>query len=255
MTRGVTRAAGLTGMVALLAAALPCAAATSAATNGASPRHAAKSRVTIESSDRLRGNGVTPFAPPLLDTAHFTFTAPGRASTARLDTVERAFRFTPSGQIGNRKALSLGVTSRVVAAAPDASRGAAPVETGAGTAAAYNVGLAVAWRGFAVTGGYSRLDAGLTSLGPNHRDAVDVGLGYRGKNWNTALQVAAESGSPLLLTPLERRYSVDLGGAYAVGPRLSLSGGVRYKLAPIAPSLLDPDRADQSVYLGTAFSF
>ncbi len=238
-------------MVAIFATALPCAAATQPA-----PHHPAKSRVSIETGDRLRGSAVTPFAPPLLDNAHFTFTAPGRtASNARLDTVERAFRFTPSGQTSNRKALSLGVTSRVVAAAVDTSRAAPPAETLAAAPVAYNVGLAVAWRGFAVTGGYSRIDSGLTGLGPNHRDAVDVGLAYRGKNWNTALQVAAESGSPLLLTPLERRYSVDFGGAYALGPRLSLSGGVRYKLAPVAPSLLDADRADQSVYLGTAFSF
>ena len=251
MHRGLKQGAGLTGLVAVLVTALPCAAATALV----APHHAAKSRFSVESGDRLRGSGVTPFAPPLLDTAHFTFTAPGRAATARLDTVERAFRFTPSGQVANRKALSLAVTSRVAGVAPDTSRAAPPVETAAAEPTAYNVGLAVAWRGFAVTGGYSRLDAGIGSLGPNRRDAVDVGLGYRGRNWNTALQVAAESGSPLLLTPLERRYSVDLGGAYALGPRLSLSGGVRYKLAPVAPNLLDADRADQSVYLGTAFSF
>ncbi len=249
MTRGMTRAAGLTGMVAILATALPCAAATQSAS-----QRPTKSRVTVESGERLRGSTVTPFAPPLLDTAHFAFTAPGRASSARFDTVERAFRFTPSGQVNNRKALSLGVTSRVVAAAPDASR-AAVGDASTASPSAYNVGLAVAWRGFAVTGGYSRFDGGAAALGPNRRDAVDVGLAYRGKNWKTALQVAAESGSPLLLTPLERRYSVDLGGAYAVAPRLSLSGGVRYKLAPVAPSILDADRADQSVYLGTAFSF
>ena len=70
-----------------------------------------------------------------------------------------------------------------------------------------------------------------------------------------ALQVAAETGSPLLLSPLERRYSVDFGGAYALRPGVSLSGGVRYKLAPVSPSLVDNDSADKSVYLGTAVSF
>jgi hypothetical protein len=48
---------------------------------------------------------------------------------------------------------------------------------------------------------------------------------------------------------------VEFGGAYAVAPRLSVTGGVRYKLAPETPSLLSPDRPDQSVYLGTNFAF
>ena len=247
MKHGATLFAGLTGLTVIFAVALPCVAS-------AAPRHPVKPRTSLDAAgDRLRAVGLTPFAPPLIDSARFSFTAPGRTSTTRFDSTERSFRFTPSGQTA-RKAVTLGVTSRVVTASADASRNVAP-ESFAVAPAAYNVGLSVGWRGFAVTGGYSRLDAGVTALGPNHREAVDVGLSYRAKNWKTALQLAAESGSPLMLTPLERRYSVDLGGAYAVGPRLSLNGGVRYKLAPIAPGLLDTDRADQSVYLGTAFSF
>jgi hypothetical protein len=70
----------------------------------------------------------------------------------------------------------------------------------------------------------------------------------------TAEQLAGE-GSALLLAPLERRYSVELGGAYAVAPRLSVTGGVRYKLAPTTPTVLDTDRPDQSVYLGTNIAF
>jgi len=241
--------AGLTGVVAVIAAALPCA-ALAAKLPARSPTRA----VTLVDNERLRAAGLIPFAPPLTDSARFTFTAPGRgASTARLDTVDRAFRFTPSGQ-PNRKALSIGVTSRVVAAAPDASR-ADVVETFAASPAAYNVGVSVGWRGFAVGGGYSRIEAPVTALGPNRREAADATLSYHGRNWKTALQLAAETGSPLLQTPAERRYSVDFGGAYIVRPGVSLSGGVRYKLAPVSPSLVDNDRADSSVYVGTAVSF
>lgn len=248
MIRGATRAAGLTGMVAILATALPCAAAASKS----AARHAP--RAAYVDADRLRGSGLTPFSPPLTESARFTFTAPGRGgSTARLDTVDRAFRFTPSGQPGSKKALTIGITSRVVAA-PAAER-AVPVESFAVAPAAYNVGLSVGWRGFSVGGGYSRLEQPMTSLGPNRREAVDASLSYRGKNWKTALQVAAETGSPLVMTPAERRYSVDFGGAYAVRPGVSLSGGVRYKLAPVSPSLIDNDRPDGSVYVGTAFTF
>ena len=230
------------------ALSLVCATPVLAAKTAPSGKAAARQHFTLDST-------LTPFSPPLIDQAKFSFTAPGRgAATARLATVERAFRFTPSGQSDNRKALSIGVSSRLVAASAEATRAAA--ETATTLPAAYNVDLAVGWKGFAINTGYSRVDGGSAFLIPlGRKEALDVGLSYRGKNWRTSLQATAEQGSALLLSPLERRYSVELGGAYAVGPRLSVTGGVRYKLAPEAPTLLDPDRADQAVYLGTNFAF
>lgn len=200
---------------------------------------------------------LTPFQPQVSDPAKFGFTASGNnAASARLQTVERAFRFTPSGQSENRKALSLGVSTRVIAAAPDRSRAAAPTETLAALPSAYNVDLSLAWKGFSVNTGFSRVEPGPTALlSGGRRESVDLGVSYRGKNWKTSLQGTAEQGSLLMYAPLERRYSVELGGAYAVAPRLSVNGGVRYKLAPVSPSPLDPDRADQSVYFGTNFAF
>jgi hypothetical protein len=40
-----------------------------------------------------------------------------------------------------------------------------------------------------------------------------------------------------------------------VAPRFSVTGGVRYKLAPETPSLIEADRPDQAVYLGTNIAF
>lgn len=226
--------------------AVPAAAAKTTGVTVKAP--AAKTHFSLDSN-------LAPFAPPLLDQAKFSFTAPGRAAaTARLQTVERAFRFTPSGQPDNRKALTIGVSSRLVTASADTTRAAA--ETSATLPTAYNVDLAVGWKGFAINSGYSRSDSGTVSLVPlGRKEAVDVGLSYRGKNWRTSLQATAEQGSTLLLSPLERRYSVEASGAYAFGPRLSVTGGVRYKLAPEAPTLLDPDAADKAVYFGTNFAF
>ncbi len=198
---------------------------------------------------------LTPFQPAVTDPGRFSFTAPGSAASARLQTVERAFRFTPSGQSENRKALSLGVTSRVVAAAADHSRAAPPAETLTALPASYNVDVSVAWKGFAVNTGYTRVEPGVTALLDGRRQSFDIGVSYRGKNWTTSLQGTAEKGGVLAYSPQEHRYSVELGGAYAVAPRLSVTGGVRYSLAPVSPSLLDIDRADQAVYFGTAFSF
>jgi hypothetical protein len=237
--------AALLGLTALGLAAGPALAAQTA-TKTAKP---AKQRFSFETP-------LTPFQPAVADAGSFSFTAPGTAATAsRLQTVERAFRFTPSGQSQNPKALSLGVSTRVVAGATDHSRAAPPPEALAALPASYNVDLSLAWKGFAVNTGFTRVEPGPLALLSQRREAVDLGVSYRGKNWKTTLQGTAEEVSPLLFAPLERRYSVEFGGAYAVMPRLSVTGGIRYKLAPETPSLLEPNRADQSVYLGTNFAF
>lgn len=208
------------------------------------------------------------FAPALLDTARFSFTAPGQtAATARMQAAEHAFRFTPSGSNDSRRALSLGVNSRVVAAAPDTSRAAAPGQFAGPGPTAYNVDASVGYRGFAVSGGYTHADnvftAGTvpTSLTPPSREALDLGLSYRGKSWKTSVQLGSETiaaainSATLVQTPAERRYSVEVGGAYAVAPGIAVTGGLRYKLTPTDGALTDPQRKDRAVYLGTAFAF
>ena len=209
----------------------------------------AKQRFSLETP-------LTPFQPTISDSSKFSFTASGsNPAMSRLQTLERAFRFTPSGQSDNRKALSLGVSTRVTAATTDRSRAAPQVDSLASLPAAYNVDLSVGWKGFAVNTGFGHVEPGPGALLAGPRDSVDLGLSYGGKNWRTSLQGTAEQGSLLALSPLERRYSVQLGGAYAIAPRVSVNGGLRYKLAPLTPSLLDPNRDDQAVYLGTNVAF
>lgn len=246
----------------------PLALAAEAATRPAVKASKPKPKISVDAdgaTERLRAGGLTAFAPSLLESTRFSFTAPGRsAASARVQSVERAFRFTPSGNPEGRKALSIGVSTRALTPAADTSRAAAPVETAA-LPSAYNVDLAVGWRGFAVNGGYTRADPGIGAAAfgggaplaafAGRREAVDVGLSYRGKGWKTSLQVAAEQGSPLFLSPLERRYSVEFGGAYALNRRLSVAGGVRYQTSPVAPGILDEPREDGSVYLGTNIAF
>ncbi|MBA3835318.1 MAG: hypothetical protein H0X53_05665 [Sphingomonas sp.] len=49
---------------------------------------------------------------------------------------------------------------------------------------------------------------------------------------------------------------MDLGGSYALNRRLSVTGGVRYKVEHDRLSALSDDRIDsQAVYVGTAFKF
>jgi hypothetical protein len=261
-------AATLTRAALLLAVAMPLtavpgfAAPAFAATTQATKR-TVSNKVTLQSdlnTDRLHPTNLGAFSPGTLDTK-FSFTAPGKsAATARAQTIENAFTFTPSGHAGSRKALSIGVNTRMLATAADTSHAAAPADTLVTAPTGYGVDVAVGWHGFAVSGGYSRVDAvAPTSLNPNKREAVDLGLSYRYKSWKTSLQVAAESGALLPYSPLantnEQRYSAEMSAAYALSPQLSLSGGVRYELMPLTTGTFDPARTDSSVYLGTAFSF
>lgn len=185
------------------------------------------------------------------DDTRFSFTASGGSSAGpRSQSVERAFRFTPSG-----RNLSVGLAARVTAPAADRSRAGAPIESGLTVApTAYSADLSVAWHGFTVSTAISHAESGFAGL-PGVKDAVGVGIGYSGRNWRTRLQGNAEEGSLLYLTPSERRYSFELGGSYLVAPRLSLTGGVRYRLPSEQPSLLQPKSDDRAVYVGTSIAF
>ena len=274
MGTGTLIRSGATSIVTAAAVCLLAFASPSAASTKVPVRKTAVPTLTLDvdgTGDHLRANTLTSFAPGLIDSGKFSFTAPGTSpANARLATSERAFRFTPSGKIDSRRAFSIGVTSRVTAPVLDTSRAAAvPLEVAAATPtvpAAYSVDLAVGWHNFAVSGGYARSDANdilpiaLALSTPGRREAVDAGVSYRGASWKTSVQVAAEEGPALLLNPLassapaqiDRRYSLEVGGAYSLTPQLSVTGGVKYK-ATVSPN--DPLRRDQAVYLGTAFTF
>lgn len=241
-----------TGLVigALLAAsatahANPTPAKTSAA--AAKGKKAPQAKVVAESAitEKLRAGSLGSFTPSLVD--------PARSAAIRAQAVERSFRFTPSGK-SDRKALTLGLTSRVVAPVASRTQVATAAIDGL-TPSGYNLGVSVGYQGFSLSGGYSRVDSGL--IGPA-REGVDLGLSYRGSRWKASLQATGELPSHLgeadaLL--LDKRYALELGGAYALTPRLSLQGGMRYQLiTPLDPRLTD-DREDPSVYLGTSFRF
>jgi hypothetical protein len=206
-----------------------------------------KVKVVAEATatEKLRAGSLGSFTPSLVD--------PARSAAIRAQSVERSFRFTPSGKTADRKALTLGLTSRVVAPAARTTVAAAAID--GLTPSGYNLGVSVGYQGFSLSGGYSRLDAGL--IGPA-REGVDLGLSYRGNRWKASLQASGElpsqelAGETLLL---DRRYALEVGGAYALTPRLSLQGGMRYQLiTPLDPRLTD-EREDPSVYLGTSFRF
>jgi hypothetical protein len=207
---------------------------------------------------RLRPDTAAPAVP--LDLSRFSFTAPREpAARTRPGGVERSFSFTPSGNPG-RKSVTIGASSRTLNGSADAVTTALRPVVAAGLDPAtqptgYAVDLAVGWRGFALSGGMSRLSAP-DALGP--REELDVGLSYGGRRWRTGIIAAAERTNPLLGAPADPdpdRYSLAATGAVAVSKGLSISGGIRYRTAPLNPTLLDPNKPDEAVYVGGKLAF
>ena len=204
----------------------------------------------LESSEPVRLGSFGSFTPA---SEVLNLRNPVPVTSSSGTTQERGFRFTPSGRTGDRKAFNVAMTTRTTRASEPVSArnpqdGLAP--------RAVNVDMAVGYKGFAVSGGFTRAD-----LGPlARREGIDLGLSYRTKRWKTSLSVGSEhdvAGTPDPLG-LGDRYSVELGGAYALTPRLSLSGGVRYQQLREAGQqngATGERTEDGAVFLGTALRF
>jgi hypothetical protein len=167
-----------------------------------------------------------------------------------------SFRFTPSSASPDKsKAIRVAVRAR--AANPDDAvrvTGASGAAITAVTPTAYNLGVAIGWKRFALAGDVARVQNGTL---PGERDAAEVGVIYAGKNFAGRVQLGAErtEGVQRIVAP-DVGYSLDVGGSYSIARNVALTGGVRYKiqrdrLEPLA----DERRDSQAVYIGTAFRF
>lgn len=176
-----------------------------------------------------------------------------------LDT--STFRFTPTESRRNGShAVTVAVRARSSRTAFAAERAATGSDIGSTVRLApiaYNLGVAVGWRRFAVVGDVSKVDLGGV---PGSREAVDVGLSYTGRRFVGRVKAGADR--PLVNGPrlVEEApaYSVDVGGSYRLTHNLDVTAGVRYKAERDQNRLaqLTDDRRDsQAVYIGTAFRF
>jgi hypothetical protein len=175
---------------------------------------------------------------------------------ARSGLADDGFRFTPAQTRTGGRAVTVAVrartnrtvdTQRVAAAAPSAAVGLAPI--------AYNLGVAVGWKRFAVSGDVRHVDAGVQ---PGSREAFDLGLSYTGNRFGARVKAAADrplANAPKMIETVPT-YSVDVGGSYALTRNLDVTAGVRYRTDRDRLARLADDRRDsQAVYVGTAFRF
>jgi hypothetical protein len=210
------------------------------------PVIAAVPKFSIRSAPSFRmADGIGSFTPAAAD-------ARRALSFGRAGLADTGFHFTPSIAPGSRRAVTVAIRAR---------GSSAPLRVGQGTTmaalapSAYNLGVAVGWKRFALTGDVAKVQGGLLPL---DREAADVGLSYSGNKWSTRLQLGAERaiGNRTRLAGVDESYSVDLGGSYALTRNLEVTGGVRYRSQRDRLERLADNRQDsQAVYIGTAFKF
>ena len=138
---------------------------------------------------------------------------------------------------------------------PDAGQLAAASPTVNLAPIAYNLGVSVGWKKFALSGDLAKVDlAGL----PGSRESVDLGVSYSTRKFTGRVKAAADRplpGAPALVEEAPS-YSVDVGGSYSLTRNLDVTAGVRYKSERNRLEQIDaPHHDSQAVYIGTAFRF
>lgn len=166
------------------------------------------------------------------------------------------FRFTPSESRRVNKAVTVAVRARSNRGAGDGDRLAAVSAPTVGLAPiAYNLGVAVGWKRFALSGDVAKVDlAGQ----PGSRNAADVAVSYAGNRFAGQVRAASDKpagGAPRLIEGAPS-YSLDVGGSYSLTRNLDVTAGVRYKSERDRLLRFNDERRDsQAVYVGTAFRF
>jgi hypothetical protein len=166
------------------------------------------------------------------------------------------FRFTPSDQRNGNRAVTVAVRARGAQPVRDATRLAGNAATVGLAPIAYNLGVSVGWKRFAVTSDVSKVDL---AGAPGGREAADLAFSYAGKKVSGRIAASADRALPGApkLTDEPSSYALDVGGSYSLTRNLALTAGMRYKSERDRLTRLDDDdrRDSQAVYVGTAFRF
>jgi hypothetical protein len=168
------------------------------------------------------------------------------------------FKFTPAPAKGRPSQVRVAIRARVNApsetAMAQASAPTAAVNSLAPTS--YNLGVAVGWHRFAVSGDVAKVKDPNAAVGG--RETAIVGVSYSLKRFTGRVAVGADKADGRALPALRKgdTYSLDVGGSYSLSRHIALTGGVRYNVERDRLSALQDDRRDsQAVYVGTAFKF
>ncbi len=176
------------------------------------------------------------------------------AAFARSGLGASEFRFTPSENRQGNRPVTVAVRARSIQIA-DAGRAAAVSSTVGLMPVAYNLGVSVGWKRFAVSGDVAKLDLGVQ---PGGREAADVSVSYSLPQFTGRVKAGTDRALPGAQTLVEDgpSYSLDVGGSYSLTRNIDLTAGMRYKSERERLARFSDDRRDsQAVYVGTAFRF
>lgn len=174
-----------------------------------------------------------------------------------LDTTS-GFRFTPSDtHDGDRHDVTVAVRARSTEANRSARSLADNDRDLRIQPIAYDLGVSVGWKRFAVSGDMARVDLGAM---PGSRETKGLSLSYTGSRASARVKVGTDEpidNAPALVQEAPSSM-IDVGGSYSLTRRIDLTAGVRYKSEQARDRLqrLDDTRHDsQAVYIGTSFRF
>jgi len=169
------------------------------------------------------------------------------------------FKFTPAPAKGRPSQVRVAIRARV-STPTEAALAQASAPAGAVTAltpSSYNLGVAVGWKRFAVSGDVAKVKSPDPAFGG--REMAVVGVSYSLSNrLSTRVAVGADrtTGNPVAGLRQGNNVSLDVGSSYSLSRHLAVTGGVRYNIERDRLAALQDDRRDsQAVYIGTAFKF
>lgn len=168
------------------------------------------------------------------------------------------FKFTPAPAKGRPSQVRVAIRARVNAPADNAMAAATAPTTAVNSLApaSYNLGVAVGWHRFAVSGDVAKVKGADPAVGG--RETAIVGVSYSLKRFTGRVAVGADKSDGRALPALRKgdTYSLDVGGSYDLSRHIAVTGGVRYNVERDRLSALQDNRRDsQAVYIGTAFKF
>ncbi len=165
------------------------------------------------------------------------------------------FRFTPAETRQGNRAVTVVVRARSNRVGDGTTRFAANAPTVGIAPIAYNLGAAIGWQRFAVSGDISRVDVGPQ---PGSRESTDVAVSYSLNRFTGRVKATADRPLPGAAKTLDNTssYAIDVGGSYSLTRNIDLTAGLRYKSERERLTQVADDRRDsQAVYVGTAFRF
>jgi len=165
------------------------------------------------------------------------------------------FKFTPAAAKGRPSQVRVAVRARGPAtpSRPVEVAVASPVSSLA--PAQYDLGVAVGWKRFAVSGDVGRTSSPDPIIGS--RETAIVGVSYNLKKFTGRVAVGGErNDSRIANLARPDSMSLDLGGSYNISRNIAVTGGVRYKVErDEIPALAEDHRDSKAVYVGTAVRF